>query len=86
MPLFNDVQVLDAEAIAATDDRAGIVRLEDVFQNNGQVPCPEMDILFKKALFMLGHKARKVIVQGLIVHRSKIVKGRSDAFGNFMQR
>ena len=41
--VFDDVDVLDAEAVAAAEDGAGVVGLEDVFEHYADVACAVLD-------------------------------------------
>jgi Fe-S-cluster formation regulator IscX/YfhJ len=81
IPAFDDVQVLDPEAVATADHRAGVVRLEDILDDHAQVACAEVNMVQKPFLTLGCQQFQQEVavfpelVSGkLIVHNSVIKK------------
>ena len=52
--VLHDVDILNATQLATAQHRAGIVRLENVFQNDGDMACPKVENLLKTLPALVG--------------------------------
>lgn len=63
MLILDNVDVLNAEAITASDDRAGIVRLIKVFHHDGKMSRTPAKDFFKSRSSLLRDERQKQLAQ-----------------------
>jgi len=66
--VFNDMKVLDPEALAGAHDGAGVVGLEDVLENDLDMTCPPGEDRFHAAAFFRGDELEKMLDEGILDH------------------
>lgn len=62
--VFDDVDVLYAPKVAGTQHRAGIVRLEDILQNDRDMPSTVVENLFETLPSLVGNEGRQELKHG----------------------
>jgi len=71
VPVFDDVDILDAEAFAGPEDCAGVMGLKDILEHNGQVTRALQQSLFKLFKASIRDKLPEVVNQSIFHGRWK---------------
>ena len=82
--LFDDVDILDAEAVAGAEHGAGVVALEDVFENYGDMTGSVEHEAFDESAAVVADELCKDVVELLflfvVVGSQKTLQFRSDVW------
>jgi hypothetical protein len=81
------MDILDPETITTAQHSACIVRLEDIFKNNGDMPGTKSDYFAEFLLFVIGNEIEEIAQNPLsVVKRVTGRMGHSYPFQNELQK